>query len=93
MKIARFTHDGRTRLGVVEGAEVLDVGSVDDRLPTDVAVLLEAGGTEHLSGLTPKAPRLALDEVRLEAPLVRPAGTVASAITPLRPRTSGRRSR
>lgn len=77
MRIARFTHDGRTRLGVVEGAEVLDVGSLDDRLPADVAALLEGEGIGRLEALASKAARLALEEVRLEAPIVRPAEFLA----------------
>ena len=35
MRIARFTHDGHTRLGVVDGDDVVDVGSSDATLPTD----------------------------------------------------------
>jgi 2-keto-4-pentenoate hydratase/2-oxohepta-3-ene-1,7-dioic acid hydratase in catechol pathway len=72
MKIARFTHNGDTRLGVVIGDEMADVGAVDAMLPTDVGLLLEAGGTAHLRDLVPRAPKLALASVRLEAPIVRP---------------------
>ncbi|MGE3448430.1 MAG: fumarylacetoacetate hydrolase family protein [Microbacteriaceae bacterium] len=72
MKIARFTHAGRTRLGVVDGAEVLDVGSADDSLPTDVGDLLRAGALDAVAGLTATAGRIALGDVRLEAPIAQP---------------------
>ena len=38
MKIARFTEGGRTRLGIVaiDTDEIIDVGSADPSLPTDV---------------------------------------------------------
>lgn len=72
MKIARFTHQGRTRLGVVEGDRMVDVGSADPSLPTDVGGLLEGPGVAALAPLVASAPRLALADVLLEAPVARP---------------------
>jgi 2-keto-4-pentenoate hydratase/2-oxohepta-3-ene-1,7-dioic acid hydratase in catechol pathway len=69
MRIARFTHDGRTRLGVVDGNDVIDVGTEDPTLPTEIARLLTEGGTERLAAASAGASRLSLTEVRLEAPL------------------------
>ena len=45
MKIARFTEGGRTRLGIVatDTGEILDVGTADPSLPTDLGALLAAG--------------------------------------------------
>ncbi len=74
MRIARFTHTGRTRLGVVQGEVVLDIGTVDVTLPTDVGVLLAIDGLERVRTLLAegKAEPLALASVRLEAPIVSP---------------------
>lgn len=72
MKIARFTHQGRTRLGVVLGDQIADVGSADAALPTDVADLLNGPGVAALAPLVEGATRLALAEVTLEAPIARP---------------------
>lgn len=72
MKIARFTHDGRTRLGVVQGDEIADVGSADASLPTDIGGLLEGPGIDAVAALVAGAARLPLASVTLEAPVVRP---------------------
>ena len=72
MKIARFTHDGRTRLGVVDGDQMVDIGSVDLSLPTDVGVALANGPLEGLANLAAVANRIPLAEVRLEAPIAQP---------------------
>ena len=77
MRIARFTHQHHTRLGVVDGDEVLDVGSFDTSLPTDVGVLLAGGGVAQMrAALAQHARRggsaIALSAVRLEAPIVSP---------------------
>jgi 2-keto-4-pentenoate hydratase/2-oxohepta-3-ene-1,7-dioic acid hydratase in catechol pathway len=72
VKVARFTVGGSTRLGVVEGDEVIDVGSLAPDLPTDVAGLLAGPGLAVLPPLCGAARRLPLRSVRLEAPIVRP---------------------
>jgi 2-keto-4-pentenoate hydratase/2-oxohepta-3-ene-1,7-dioic acid hydratase in catechol pathway len=72
MKIARFTHGGSTRLGVVVGPDIADVGRADPSLPTDVGALLTDGWLDRVQPIVGSAPRLPLDEVRLEAPIVRP---------------------
>jgi len=74
MKIATFTQGGRTRLGVVEGQEIADVSAADDRLPRDMIALLETGDEPRavLAGAARRAPHFALNEVRLEAPVMRP---------------------
>ncbi len=74
MKLATFTHNGLTRLGVVIGDEIFDAATVAD-LPRDMIGLLEAG-PEALEALREEAERgggrLALAEVHLEAPIPRP---------------------
>ncbi|MBY0277321.1 fumarylacetoacetate hydrolase family protein [Candidatus Binatia bacterium] len=73
MKIATFTHDGRRRIGVVEGAEIVDA-SASGAAPSDMIALL-AGGTAALDALRKAAagaPRLALADVHLDAPVPEP---------------------
>jgi 2-keto-4-pentenoate hydratase/2-oxohepta-3-ene-1,7-dioic acid hydratase in catechol pathway len=72
MKIARFTEGGATRLGVVLGDEIADVGALDTSLPTDVGALLAVSGTPRLDALVAKATRHPLASVRLEAPIAQP---------------------
>ena len=70
MRIARFSHGGSTRLGVVLGEEIADLGL--DRFPTDVGALLADDGLDAAFAAASAAPRLAQAEVRLEAPVARP---------------------
>jgi 2-keto-4-pentenoate hydratase/2-oxohepta-3-ene-1,7-dioic acid hydratase in catechol pathway len=70
MKIARFSHRGVTRLGVVLGEEIADLGV--DRFPTDVGTLLSDDGLEAAGVAASGAPRIPQAEVRLEAPVARP---------------------
>ena len=72
MKVARFTHGGSTRLGVVVDDEILDVGSAHSDLPNDVGDAIASGTLDDLEGLAGPAPRLPLEAVRLEAPIARP---------------------
>jgi 2-keto-4-pentenoate hydratase/2-oxohepta-3-ene-1,7-dioic acid hydratase in catechol pathway len=74
MKIARFTEGGNTRLGIVtvDTDEVIDVGTADPSLPTDVGVLLATGNMASVARTAASAPRLALSAVKLEAPIALP---------------------
>ena len=72
MKIARFTESGDTRLGVVTGDHVADVGRVDASLPADVGALLAAGGLSRVADLVATARLLPLADVILEAPIAQP---------------------
>lgn len=73
MKLATFTVDGFTRIGVVEGEAVRDLGSVPG-LPTDMIDLFAGGLSmmQRVRAAAEKAPLLALSRVRLEAPVRRP---------------------
>jgi 2-keto-4-pentenoate hydratase/2-oxohepta-3-ene-1,7-dioic acid hydratase in catechol pathway len=71
MRIARFTHAGSTRLGLVEGDDIVDVGGADPSLPTDLGALLAGPGIGALSGVA-DAGRIPLADVRLVAPIVQP---------------------
>lgn len=74
MRLATFTQGGATRLGLVEGDEVLDLTSADARLPIDLRGLLERGaeGLQAAAAAAPRARRFALAQVRLEAPVGNP---------------------
>ena len=74
MKLATFTHDGDTRIGVVDGDGIVDLAAAAPALPRTMLGFLEAGNEalhaarDALDG----APRIALADVQLEAPIARP---------------------
>jgi 2-keto-4-pentenoate hydratase/2-oxohepta-3-ene-1,7-dioic acid hydratase in catechol pathway len=85
MKLATFTpladlgaekgaKKGVTRIGVVDGAEVIDLSVATPELPRDMLAFLEAGPAAM--GAAREAvgtgPRIPLADVRLEAPIARP---------------------
>ncbi len=74
MKIARFTEGGNTRLGIVatDTNEIIDVGTADPSLPTDVGVLLATGSLADVARTASSAQRIALSAVQLEAPIAQP---------------------
>jgi len=78
MRIARFSYQGHTRLGVVDGDTMLDVGSADPTMPTDVGVLLAGHGIGLVHAALIAADcgrgvdRIPLSSVRLEAPIQSP---------------------
>jgi 2-keto-4-pentenoate hydratase/2-oxohepta-3-ene-1,7-dioic acid hydratase in catechol pathway len=82
VKIARFTHAGSTRLGLVEGDQVVDLGALDPSLPTDVGALLAGPGLDAVRAVAARntgspVSRLALADVHLEAPIARPPELLA----------------
>ena len=77
MKIARFTEAGRTRLGIVDGDEIIDVGSADPSLPSDLGPLLTAEALGRVAEQQASAARLPLSAVRLEAPIAMPPNFLA----------------
>jgi 2-keto-4-pentenoate hydratase/2-oxohepta-3-ene-1,7-dioic acid hydratase in catechol pathway len=79
MKIARFTESGRTRLGIVEGDDIIDVGSADPTLPSDLGPLLDEwqGAAGRLLQHRDSAARLSLSAVQLEAPIPTPPNFLA----------------
>jgi 2-keto-4-pentenoate hydratase/2-oxohepta-3-ene-1,7-dioic acid hydratase in catechol pathway len=74
MKIARFTEGANTRLGIVatDSNEIIDIGTADPSLPTDVGELLTNGGMASVGHAAATAPRLSLNDVKLEAPIAQP---------------------
>jgi 2-keto-4-pentenoate hydratase/2-oxohepta-3-ene-1,7-dioic acid hydratase in catechol pathway len=76
MKLATFTHEGSTRIGLVdrEAGGVVDLSAAAPDLPRDMLAFLEAGASAlaKAHATLGDAPRIPLDQVRLEAPIARP---------------------
>ncbi|MBI5503745.1 MAG: fumarylacetoacetate hydrolase family protein [Deltaproteobacteria bacterium] len=75
MKLATFTHRGRTRVGIVHDSDILDLAQADPSLPHEMSELLAAGqpALARMRALASGAgTRIALETVRLEAPVMRP---------------------
>jgi 2-keto-4-pentenoate hydratase/2-oxohepta-3-ene-1,7-dioic acid hydratase in catechol pathway len=74
MKLATFTHAGTTRIGVVDGDEMIDLAAAAPDLPRDMLAFLEAGSDamQAASAAAAGGKRIPLAEVHLEAPIARP---------------------
>jgi 2-keto-4-pentenoate hydratase/2-oxohepta-3-ene-1,7-dioic acid hydratase in catechol pathway len=72
MHLVTFTSNGITRTGRLEGEEVVDLAA--GGLPAEMTALLEAGVE---AAARADGPRLALAEVRLESPVLRPPKILA----------------
>ncbi len=79
MKLVTFTHDRSTRIGVVVGKDIVDLSAAAPDLPIEMTALLGLGdaGLEAVRAAAAKATTLALDEVHLEAPILRPPKILA----------------
>ncbi|MDB4433315.1 fumarylacetoacetate hydrolase family protein [bacterium] len=80
MKLATFTHSGATRPGVVEGGAVVDLSAAAPELPREMTALLAAGADALCRAERAAAEatsRLPLNEVHLEAPIIRPPKILA----------------
>jgi 2-keto-4-pentenoate hydratase/2-oxohepta-3-ene-1,7-dioic acid hydratase in catechol pathway len=74
MKLATFSHEGTTRIGAVDGDEIVDLAAQVSGLPSEMVAFL-AAGPEALTAAHAaigRGPRIPLAEVRLEAPIARP---------------------
>lgn len=74
MRLATFTHDGSTRLGLADGDEIVDLAAAAPGLPREMIAFLEAGteAMETARGAIAQGARIPLADVRLEAPIARP---------------------
>jgi 2-keto-4-pentenoate hydratase/2-oxohepta-3-ene-1,7-dioic acid hydratase in catechol pathway len=80
MKLVTFTHDDRTRIGAVEQEDVVDFSVNEGVLPLDMLTFLEQGEAAMEAARSACASgtgRLALADVRLEAPIRRPPKILA----------------
>ena len=75
MKLATFTHQGSTRIGVVVDDAVVDLAAAAPELPREMSALLAAGAgaiDRARAAATAGKNRIALAQVKLEAPVRRP---------------------
>jgi 2-keto-4-pentenoate hydratase/2-oxohepta-3-ene-1,7-dioic acid hydratase in catechol pathway len=80
MKLCTFQHGHATRIGVVTDDGVVDLSQAAPELPTEMTALLAAGPAalrRAAVAASNAASRLALDSVRLAAPILRPPKFVA----------------
>lgn len=74
MKLATFTHDGSTRIGLADGDDIIDLTAAAPSLPREMIAFLEAGpdAMETARASIAAGARIPLADVRLEAPIARP---------------------
>jgi 2-keto-4-pentenoate hydratase/2-oxohepta-3-ene-1,7-dioic acid hydratase in catechol pathway len=76
MRFATFRElkKGTPRIGMVDGDEIVDLAAARPELPRDMLAFLEAGPKAQMAAREAMGggPRLALADVRLEAPIARP---------------------
>ena len=80
MKLVTFTHGGKTRIGAVVADDVVDVSGQGRNVPSDMLAFLEQGTTaleQAREACAAGRGRLALADVRLEAPIRRPPKILA----------------
>lgn len=81
MKLATFTQAGATRIGVVDGEAIVDLSAAAPNLPTEMCAFLAAGtdalATARQAVESANAARLALADVTVEAPILRPPKILA----------------
>lgn len=81
MKLATFTQAGTTRIGVVDGEAIVDLSAAAPNLPTEMCAFLAAGtaalATARQATEQVGAPRLALADVTIQAPILRPPKILA----------------
>src|ERR1700688_3458051 len=75
MKLATFTYQGSTRIGVVVDDAIVDLAAAAPELPREMSALLAAGAgaMDRARGAAAAGKnRIALGQVKLEAPIRRP---------------------
>ncbi len=75
MKLATFSHNGMTRIGVVDTDTVVDLTAAAPELPREMTAFIAAGGSalERARGAAKNSThRIKLASVKLEAPIARP---------------------
>ncbi|MDH3211207.1 MAG: fumarylacetoacetate hydrolase family protein [Myxococcales bacterium] len=80
MKLATFTHSGSTRIGVVEGDEVVDLAAAAPELPREMTALFAAGPAaldRAARAAAAMRTRISVDDVHLKAPVLRPPKILA----------------
>ena len=74
MKLVTFSHEGRCRIGVADGGDVVDLSAAAPDLPTEMVAFLAAGdpALHAAHAAVGSGPRIPLDALKLEAPILRP---------------------
>jgi 2-keto-4-pentenoate hydratase/2-oxohepta-3-ene-1,7-dioic acid hydratase in catechol pathway len=72
MRLVTFATSAGSHLGVVDGDEIADITSADNRLGPDLGAVLAAGLLEEVAGAIADAPRIALSGATLASPVLRP---------------------
>ena len=80
MKLVSFTKEGVTRIGDLQGDDIVDFNAIDASLPTDMVSLLEGGDAmmdRARAAAAAGAVKVPLSDVRLEAPVMAPSKIMA----------------
>ncbi|NCF33759.1 MAG: hypothetical protein GWP50_09355, partial [Proteobacteria bacterium] len=79
MKLITFTESSRTRIGLLQGEQIVDLSQVAPALPDDMLTLLEAGDTalQEAAKHADAATHFAAVDVVIEAPMRRPPKILA----------------
>ena len=77
MKLVTFTHAGNTRVGVLDGEEIVDLSLAAPELPNEMCALLAAGDAALDTARAASGPRVALADAKLESPILRPPKILA----------------
>jgi 2-keto-4-pentenoate hydratase/2-oxohepta-3-ene-1,7-dioic acid hydratase in catechol pathway len=80
VKLVAFTQGGVTRVGAVADAAVVDLGAAAPELPRDMIAFLERGAAALAAArdaVVRSGARIALAELKLEAPVRRPPKVLA----------------
>jgi 2-keto-4-pentenoate hydratase/2-oxohepta-3-ene-1,7-dioic acid hydratase in catechol pathway len=83
MKLANFSDGASTRLGLVEGDEIVDVASAGAGYPASVQDVLAAGeaGSEAVRRAARSARKIPLSQVSLAAPILTPRKFLGLALS------------
>jgi 2-keto-4-pentenoate hydratase/2-oxohepta-3-ene-1,7-dioic acid hydratase in catechol pathway len=76
MRLVTFEDRQGPRIGVLDGEQVADVTAGSAGLPKEVLAYCDAGRLQELRRALDRAPRVPLGEVRLLAPIPRPAKNI-----------------
>ena len=77
MKLATFTHGGPTRIGKVASDGIVDLFFVYESVTTEMTAFLEAGDAAMAAADKATGSAVALSEVTLEAPVMKPGKVMA----------------
>ncbi len=79
MKLITFTESDRTRIGLLQDGQIIDLSEVARALPKDMLAFLEAGdaGMQEAANHLDATPHFSVDDVVIEAPMKRPPKILA----------------